>query len=108
MEYLTKYWIEKYIALLKKDSNLVLIFLIFRIFFQRHLQSCLSYMPRFICIPIRKDDFVLCMVNGYAMHLNGVTVTISLKSHLSLILGVYASHYETNKNKINQLCSRVD
>ena len=31
-------------------------------------------------IHIRKDDFVLCMVNGSAMHLNGVTVIIALKS----------------------------
>ena len=31
-------------------------------------------------IPIRKDDFVLCMVIGSAMHLNGVTVTIALTS----------------------------
>ena len=38
------------------------------------------YAQVHIHVPIRKDDFVLCMVIGSAMHLNGVTVTIALTS----------------------------
>ena len=68
----------------------------------------MPYLYAKVHIPTRKDDFVLCMVNGSAMHLNGVTATIALKSGkwglftqflLSLILGVYASHYETKQKQ---------
>ena len=81
MEYFTYYWIEKYIALRKKDSDLVSIFLIFRIFFNGICNHALVICQiANVHISIRKYDFVLCMVNGSAMHLNGVTVTIALKS----------------------------
>ena len=106
MEYFTYYWLEKYIALQKKDSDLVSNFLIFRMFFNGICNHALV-----ICQgSYTHQIFVLCMINGSAMHLNGVTVTIALKSGkwglftqflLSLILGVYASYYET-KQKQNQ------
>ena len=69
-------------------------------------------------IPIRKDDFVLCMVIGSAMHLNGVTVTIVLTSgnwggvylhNFSLVFFLEFMRATTrqNKNKMNHMCTRV-
>ena len=58
-------------VLRKKDSDLVS-FSYFQDFFNgicNHAQ---------VRIPIRKDEFVVCMVIGSAMHLSGVTVTIPL------------------------------
>ena len=58
------------------------------------LSTAFTIMPLLyaqVHIPIRKDDFVLYMVIGFAMHLNGVTVTIALTSEKLRIIYTISS-----------------
>ena len=112
MEYFTYDWIEKYIVLQEKTVIWCRLFI---------FSTAFAIMPSLntqVHIPIRKDDFVFCMVKGFAMHLNGVTVTIALTSGNWGI--IYTTSLESfsfslgeplrdkTKTKLNQLWTRVD